>query len=236
MLKRPSKDDILVILVALIPVFAGAIWTSQDRIWGYDGNFYLSFMFNHSPLVANLCVIAVWEAIFCTLLRFGNQPIAALFMLNMTNIRLLMPDPDVFIFFLCSFTFLGFVYQRFGKVAMSYLAILLTLSIFLFWRIPLPMSGAYGDLLSNPILFMAILPTYYIQLKQKQYIDALILTWIIVLFPTGKFVMIAMMPLIFAVFLRAIDRAKTESLKIGTIGIMLIVFSLVAFFMFPLMF
>jgi len=229
----PGKDNILVVLVAFIPIFAGAVWTSQGRVWGYDGQFYLSFMFNHSPLIANLCMIAVWESILCAILRFGNHTIGALFMLNMANLRLLMPDPDAFIFFLCSFTFLGYVYQRFGNIAMSYLAIILTASIFIFWRIPLPLSGAYGDLLPNPILFLAILPTYYIQAKQKQYVDALILTWIIVLFPTGKFVMIALMPLIFAVFIRAIDRAKTEPLKIGLTGTMLIVFSLLAFFMFP---
>ena len=233
-IRKPERDDILVVLVALIPIFAGAIWTSQDRVWGYDGQFYLSFMFNQSPLIANLCVIAVWEAIFCLLLMHGSRILACFYMFNMANMRLLMPDPDAFIFFLCSFIFLGFVYQRFGKVVMSYLAILLTASIFIFWRVPFPMTGAYGDLLPNPVLFFALLPTYYIQVKQKQYIDTWILIWLIVLFPTGKFVMIALMPVIFAVFIRAIEKNREEPLKIGTIGILLIVSSLLAYFMFPI--
>lgn len=181
-----KPDNLLVLAVALIPIFAASIWTAQDRIWGYDGNFYLSFMFNHSPLIANLCMVAVWEAILCLILWHGNQYIGALFMLNIANIRLLMPDPDTYIFLLGSFIFVGFAYQRFGPIISSYIAIILTASIFLFWRIPFASEGAYGDLLPNPALFLAILPTYYIQLKQKQYIDAWILIWLIVLFPTGK--------------------------------------------------
>jgi len=232
-IRKPKRDDILVVLVALIPIFAGAIWTAQNRVWGYDGQFYLSFMFNQSPLIANICMIAVWEAVFCLILGHGNRLIGALYMLNMANMRLLMPDPDAFIFFLCSFVFLNFAYQRYGKVAMSYMAIILTGSIFIFWRIPLPLEGAYGDLLPNPALFFAILPTYYLQIKQKQYIDTWILIWLIVLFPTGKFVMISMMPLIYAVFVRAIEKAKTEPLKIGTVGSILVILSLCAYFMFP---
>lgn len=219
-----SKNNVrfAYISVVLIPVFYFIFYSLRGEVFGYDSKYFINYLFSsyHSFLIANLFAVAVW---FATLFSFTfvekkrQKPLffGSLYLLNLFNIRLLMPDPDNWIFLLSGmFLILYFKNNPIKKLKLNNMTIgLFTIFCYLFYRgfVFVNTRGNFTDMIPNYWVFFFLLPTYYILIKSRRHILLILLLVSIFFFPSGKFTTNAIPLFIYSIY---IDFMTSERLNL----------------------
>jgi hypothetical protein len=230
------------ISVIIIPIFYFVVFTANNWIFGHDAR-YLNGLFGiyHSPLIANLFVIAVWYATLFSFTMVEDKKqnplfIGSLFLLNLFNIRLLMPEPDNWIFLLAGmFIILYFKNNPIKRFHINHITVgIFTVFIYFAYRgFVMVNPNGYADLTPNLLVLGYLLPTYYILAKRRQFVILTLILASVLVFPTGKYVTNSLPLLIYAIYLDFVSSEGLEKLENDRIIKFLVFFSLVAFLFVP---
>jgi len=232
--------------VLLIPIFCFLIFSFNNWVFGVDAR-YLNLFYNyHNAWVSNAFALFVWIAVLlsfaCVLNDMGCRKqnplfIGSLFLLNLFNIRLLMPDPDNWVFLLAGiFIILYFKKNPFKikglKVDHMTMGILSILVYFIYRNFALVnVLGTATDMLPNFVVFFFFIPTYYILLRKKDYKMLAFILVLISIFMTGKLTSVALPLFIYALYLNFME--CDLNLRKDRIIRIIIVFSLIAYLFVP---
>jgi hypothetical protein len=247
--KKKDNKKFALIFVCVIPVLYFIVFTASDTVFGVDARYHLQYMW-HSPWIANLTAVAVWVAVLLsfTLVNTKMQNpifIGCLFLLNFMNIRLLMPDPDNYIFFLASVFIMLFLKNSDVRIRglkiqpwmFGFAAIFPYLAYRGFVLVNIANAT---DLLPTPAVLLFFLPTYYLLIKQKNYLPMVFIVCTTMLFMTGKYTTNALPPFIYSLYLGFISsdmNIEKDKIIRFLIFLSLIGFAIVAFMdvLFPMM-
>lgn len=228
--------------VIIIPIFYFLFFTANNTIFGHDAR-YLNAIFEiyHAPWVGNLFAVAVWFAALISFTMVENKRQDALFMgslflLNLSNIMLLMPEPDNWIFFLSGmFLILYFKNHPIERLHINHITVgIFTVFVYFAFRGFIMVNpNGFADMTPNLLVLGYLLPTYYILAKKRHFVGLTLIIASILMFPTGKYVTNALPLLIYAVYLDFITTKDVGNLENDRILRLLIMMGLIAFLFTP---
>jgi hypothetical protein len=247
MKRERSNRRFALFCVFLVPIIHFIALTTNNTILGADAR-YLNGLFNiyHAPWVGNAFAVAIWFAIFLSfsLVRDIKQDaplIGALFMANWFNLRLLMPDPDNWIYLLAGtiliLHFKNFplkIYTRNGKdygITNIEIGILSMLAYF-FYR-GFTMIGNVSDLTPTLTAFLMFVPTYYLLYRNRRFGILALLLVATASLPTGKFVSNAMPLMIYAIYLDFVSAKEFNACEKDKIMRYILIYSFIIFMAAP---
>ena len=201
-----KKQEWFFILSAIgVGLLFFTVMTLNRKVFTADAWYYVNFVFQKDVLVANVFALAFWLltlAIFSFASEKRENPffIGSLFLLNMFSLKFLAPDPNTFLFW--TFSFASIIIVKNLKIFnYKVYAFLLVLAYQIFHNIWLPVSYGFQDTVSNPIGFIAFMPTAYLLWKNKNYKTLLLIIGLIAIFMSAKYVFEGLPVLIFAFYL-----------------------------------
>jgi hypothetical protein len=244
---KRSNRRFALFCVFLVPIIHFIILTANNTILGADAR-YLNGLFNiyHSPWIGNAFAVAVWFAIFLsfTLVKDIKQDaplIGALFMANWFNLRLLMPDPDNWIYLLAGTLLILYfknnplkIYTWNGKtIAITHIEIGILSALIYFVYRNFMIFGNATDMTATLTAFLMFVPTYYLLYKNRRFGTLVILLVAIAIVPTGKFVSNAMPLMIYAVYLDFVSTKEFNACEKDKIMRYILIYSFIIFMAAP---
>jgi hypothetical protein len=170
----------------------------------------------NSPWIANATAAGVWLAVLLSFTLINDKKqnplfIDSLFLLNFFGMRLMMPDPDAYIYILTVIMFILYVKNNpikrlHGLINYKTIAILGMLPYFAYvkFQIVVYASNTHGlfhtDMMANPFVFLFLLPTYYLLYKKRDWKSLAFVLVSIICFPSGKFVSMVLPLFLYAVY------------------------------------
>jgi hypothetical protein len=251
-----SNERLALFAVFVIPLFYYVFFTLNNWTFGADARYLNLFANYHQAWVSNAFAVAVWLAIL-TSFRFVNDRIisfasngfnipgcgkraffmGSLFLLNLFNIRTLMPDSDNWLFLLCGIIFVIYfkMYpKKVWKLRVDHMFIgVLSVIVYTAYRgfILVDYASISTDMMPNPVVFLCFIPTYYILFRRKDYKILLVLLVSLLFFMSGKYATNALPILMYALYLNFMD--TKHDLEHDRLVRLLIVFSLMAYLFVP---
>lgn len=243
---KKDNEKFALFAAFLIPSFYFLIFSLNNWIFGVDAR-YLNLFYNyHSAWVSNAYASLVWIAVLLSFANVGimvgcrkQSPLfmGSLFLLNLFNIRLLMPDADNWIFLLGGILIVRYFkdnpYKIKGLNINHTFMGLLSILIYFIYRgfMMVNSAGNATDMLPNYAVFLMFIPTYYILFRKKDYNIMVFLFIMTLIFMTGKMVAVAMPIFIYSLYLDFMD--MKYDFRHDRIIRIIIIFSLMAYMFVP---
>jgi hypothetical protein len=213
---RTHSNARYAILAALfIPAFYFLLFSANGTVFGVDARYHLKYMWN-SPWIANATAAGVWLAVLLsfTLIKDRKQNplfIGSLFLLNFFAMRIMMPDPDAYIYLLTAIIFILYIKNNpinrfYGLINHKTVSILAMLPYFAYvnFQIVVYAANAQGtfhtDMMASPFVALFLLPTYYLLYRKRDWYSLLFILATILMFPSGKFVSMVLPLFIYALY------------------------------------
>jgi hypothetical protein len=237
-----NNKNIALFSVFIIPIFYFLFFTYNNTVFGHDARFIMDNFFTlyHSPIIANLFMVSVWFSVLFSFTFIENKKqnplfLGSIYLLNLFNVRLLMPDPDNWIFILSGiFLVLYFKNNPIEKLRINHITtgIFTVFMYFAYRGFSMTNLKGFADMTPNLLVFCFLLPTYYILIKKRYFVILVPILASILIFPTGKYVTNALPILIYAIYA---DFMSKEGLELEKDRIMrfMIIFGLGAFLFAP---
>ena len=244
-----SNERLALFAVYAIPLFYYAFFTLNNWTFGEDARYLNLFANYHQAWVSNAFAVGVWYAILASfqlanrrnynLMGCGKRPLfmGSLFLLNLFNIRTLMPDPDNWLFLLCGIIFVIYFKlhpKKFWKLEIDHIFMgVLSVIVYTAYRgfMLVDYASISTDMMPNPVVFLCFLPTYYILLRRKDYKILFVLLVSLLLFMSGKYATNALPVLMYALYLNFMD--TKHDLEHDRIVRLIIIFSFMAYLFVP---
>ena len=231
--------------VFFIPVFFFFVFVSNNWIFGADARYliYNYTMYSyHTVLLANLFVVFVWFSVLLSFSFVNTKKqswlfIGSLFMLNLFNIRLLMPDLDNWVFILGSIPFI--IYFKNNPIRISNFKItnitvgFASVVLYSLYRGFVFVNNSHvSDMTWNPSVFFMFIPSFYMLFRERKYGYLSFIIISLLLFTSGKYAAVALPMLVYSLYVDFMssdyDYCRDRIMR------KIILVSLVAFFSVPL--
>jgi hypothetical protein len=245
--QKKNNERLALFAVYAIPLFYYVFFTLNNWTFGADARYLNLFADYHQAWVSNAFAVGVWYAILVSFQFAGDRLyvgcgkralfMGSLFLLNLFNIRTLMPDPDNWLFLLCGIIFVIYfkLYpKKVRKLKIDHIFIgVLSVIVYTIYRgfMLVDYASISTDLMPNPVIFLCFVPTYYILLRRKDYKILLVLLVSLLLFMSGKYATNALPIMMYALYLNFMD--TRHDLEHDRLVRLIILFSLMAYLFVP---
>ncbi len=190
-------EKFLTISILGIIVFWFVYFSAYNQIFGADAWYWLKFGFK-KPILANIVMVLMCLYIFLCFTQVKGKKqnpyfIASLFFLNLFSIRFMEVELDDYIFYFLAFFLILWVKNQTKKpyhkiLAIGIVAFYLIVHMHLYNPFSLVLGGFETEITRNPIVFLYLIPTFYLLLENRKKKDLIFLLLYCLIFMQGKWV------------------------------------------------
>ena len=191
-------EEFLTFSIVGIIAFWFVYLSAYNQVFGADAWYWLKFGFK-KPLYANLVMVLMCFFIFFLFTQAKGKKqnpyfIASLFFLNLFSIRFMEVELDDYLFYVFSLSLVLWLKNLFPKkpyhklLAIGIVAFYLGIHANLYNPSSLVLSGFETEVRRNPIVFLYLIPTFYLLAENRKHKDLIFLLLYCLIFMKGKWV------------------------------------------------